>query len=87
MVLLDRVTASLAARTERKSEAFKTLRKGLGYCWSVAVAELPVKGRPAMEKWLMSNDRDVRWIMRGTSKKDRLLRIDSTWVERWRQIG
>jgi hypothetical protein len=38
-----------AGTEERRSEAFKAFRKGLGYCWSVAVAAAPEVGWPAFE--------------------------------------
>ncbi len=64
-------------------DAFKTLRQGLAYCWSVAVAALPDTGRPLMEKWLASPDPDIRWIMAENLKKNRLVRMDAAWVTRW----
>ena len=45
--ILDEITASIPQVTDRKSDAFKTLRQGLGYCWSVAVAALPDDGQAA----------------------------------------
>lgn len=61
--LLAKMTAMVAraSAAERKSEAFKTLRQGQGYCWSVAVAARPAEGQAAMEKWLPSADPDARW--------------------------
>jgi HEAT repeat protein len=85
--LLDRVTAGLVPLANRRSDEFRVLRQGLGYCWSVAVVALPGEGKAAMEKWLASNDPDVRWIMRENLKKDRLARMDREWTERWRAIG
>jgi hypothetical protein len=82
--ILDEITAPIPRATDRKSDAFKTLRQGLGYCWSVAVAALPETGKPLMEKWLVEPDPDVRWIMRENLKKNRLVRIDAAWVARWR---
>jgi len=79
--LLDGITASVAAAEDRKSDAFKTLRQALGYCWSVAVAALPTEGKPAMEKWLPAADPDVAWIMKENLKKKRLVRIDPLWVD------
>ena len=35
-----------------------------------------------MEKWLESEDPDVRWIMRENLKKSRLARMDAAWVAR-----
>jgi hypothetical protein len=85
--LLDGITAAVtrAGPAERKTEPFKSLRQGLGYCWSVAVAALPEAGQPAMEKWLLNADPDVRWIMRENLKKARLARMDAAWVERWQK--
>lgn len=80
--LLDAITTSLTACTDRRSEAFMALRKGLGYCWSVAVVTAPDVGKPFMEKWLGSDDKDVRWIMRQNLGKARLVRMDAAWVER-----
>jgi 3-methyladenine DNA glycosylase AlkC len=81
--ILDRITASLLEAGDRKSAAFQALRKGLAYCWSVAVAAHPEAGKPLMEKWLASDDKDVRWIMKQNLKKNRLARMDAAWVARW----
>jgi hypothetical protein len=82
--MLDAITASVEAAPDRRSEPFRALRKGLGYCWSVAVAAHPEAGKPRLERWLASDDRDVRWIMRQNLKKARLARMDATWVARCR---
>jgi hypothetical protein len=82
--ILDGITASIPQISERKTDAFRTLRQGLGYCWSVAVAARPDAGKPLMEKWLVSPDPDIRWIMRENLKKHRLARMDAAWVARWR---
>jgi hypothetical protein len=84
LVILDAITASIPALEERKSDEFTALKKGLGYCWSVAAAALPIEGKAMMEKWFVSRDRDVRWIMKENLRKDRLVRMDARWVERWR---
>ncbi len=79
--LLDQITATISASFQRCSEEFLALRKGLAYCWSVAVAADPASGKSLIEKWILSPDQDVRWIMRMNLKKDRLVRIDSAWVQ------
>ena len=61
----------------------QALRKGLAYCWSVAAAALPEAGKPAMERWFASEDRDVRWIMRQNLAKQRLVRAAPDWVAAW----
>ena len=50
----------------------------------MAAAALPEAGKPLMEKWLANADPDVRWIMRENLKKNRLVRVDAAWVDRWR---
>ncbi len=84
LAVLDAITASIPALEERKTDEFLALKKGLGYCWSVATAALPDDGKAMMEKWFASSDRDVRWIMKENLGKDRLVRMDARWVERWR---
>lgn len=81
LAILDRITASIATRTERKTPEFKAFRKGMGYCWSVAVAAFPEEGKIFFEKWLKSSDPDVRWILRENLKKNRLLKMDEAWVQ------
>jgi hypothetical protein len=78
--ILDAITGSLAQAADRRSEAFQALRKGLAYCWSVAVAALPEAGKPMMDRWIISQDKDVRWIMRQNLAKQRLVRMDTGWV-------
>jgi hypothetical protein len=78
--ILDQITASVTRVEERRSDEFRALRKGLGYCWSVAVAAHPEAGKAMLERWLTSDDPDVRWIMRRNLKKKRLARMDSAWV-------
>ena len=80
--ILDRITSAVEAAQERDVD-FKTLCKGLSYCWSVVVAALPSQGKPIMERWLSSTDKDVRRIMKENLKKNRLLKMDKAWVEAW----
>ena len=81
--ILHTIMTRLPPPADRKTEAFTALKKGLGYCWSVAVAALPRPGQKAMEAWFKSPDLDVRWIMKENLKKNRLVRMDATWVSRW----
>jgi hypothetical protein len=82
--ILDSITASVEQAEDRRSDEFKALRKGLGYCWSVAVSASPQAGKPMMERWCATDDRDVHWIMVQNLAKKRLERMDSRWVETWR---
>ena len=81
--LLDGMTGSIADVQDRSQEEFKALRKGLGYCWSVAVVALPREGKGMMERWFASEDRDVIWIMKQNLRKKRLERMDAEWVRHW----
>jgi hypothetical protein len=82
--ILDQITSSIVLANHRNSDAFKALKKGLGYCWSVAVAANPESGIPMMEHWFSTQDKDVRWIMRENLKKKRLERMNAAWVQYWR---
>ena len=82
--ILDQITASIPYVENRRADEFKALRKGLGYCWSVAVAALPERGKEVMERWLSSDDKDVIWIMKENLRKQRLTRMDAEWVEKWK---
>ena len=85
LAILDQITRCIEQTADRRSEDFLTLRKGLGYCWSVAVAALPAEGKAPMEKWMEKPDKDVRWIMKENLKKNRLIRMDAGWVAKWRE--
>jgi hypothetical protein len=86
--LLDGMTESVADVQDRRREDFRAFRKGLGYCWSVAVAALPRDGKGMMERWFASEDRDVLWIMKQNLRKKRLERVDAEWVRDWQtQLG
>lgn len=71
-----RTTAALAARPRgsRRAGDLRTLRQGLGYCWSVAVAADPVPGLAAFCA-LDDSDPDIAWIVRENRRKNRLARL------------
>ena len=79
LALVERVTASLVslAPGDRRRPDVRVLRQALGYCWSVAVAALPVDGFARLERWAALDDPDVRWIVRENLKKARLARADA----------
>ena len=82
--ILDGITSSILQIKDRKSDGFLCLRKGLAYCWSVAVAALPAIGKSYMETWFGHADKDIRWIMKENLKKKRLERVDPNWVGKWK---
>jgi hypothetical protein len=79
--VLDNITASMEKADGTKEESFRVLRQGMGYCWSVAVAALPDMGKPMMENWLESQNKDVRRVMKENLQKNRLIRMDAKWVK------
>ena len=83
LAILNEITRSLKSETERNKDGFKVLRQALAYGWSVAVVANPEVGKPLMEKWLRSQDRDIAWLMRENLKKNRLKRMDDAWVVAW----
>jgi hypothetical protein len=72
LVILDQITTSLAASRDRKDDGFRVLRQALGYCWSVAAAAAPENARPYFEKWMLSKDNDVAWVMKTNLAKARM---------------
>ena len=78
--VLNEITISMENANGRKDEPFKVLRQAMGYCWSVVVAALPERGKPFIEKWLASTDKDIYWMMKENLKKNRLVRMDPDWV-------
>jgi hypothetical protein len=78
---LDRITASISSANDRNTDEFRALKKGMGYCWSVAVAANPAAGMPLIEHWFSTTDKDIHWIMRENLKKKRLERMNAEWVQ------
>jgi hypothetical protein len=80
--ILDKITTAMETNDHSKDEAYKVLRQGMGYCWSIAVVPLPDVGKPMMEKWFSSEDKDIRWMMKENLKKNRLVKMDADWVKK-----
>lgn len=83
LLILDRITEAIARSGDRRSDPFRTLRQGLAYCWSVAVAAAPDAGRPLMERWMGSQDPDIRWVMKQNLSKKRPAAAGAGWVAEW----
>ncbi len=86
--VLDAATAVLVTLPDarRRDPDARTLRQGLAYCWSVAVAADPPAGLPRFERWAHHPDADVRWLVRQNLTKSRLTRADPAAVERLRAL-
>ncbi len=67
------IVACMETSRERRSEEFKTLRKGLGYTFSVITSALPEEGFQVLRKLAASGDKDLLWIAENNLKKNRLV--------------
>jgi hypothetical protein len=82
--ILDRITDSMEYSSEAKTAGYKVLHQGMGYCWSVVVAAVPEQGKHLMEKWLVNPDQVIHRMLQENLKKNRLVRLDAAWVEKWK---
>ncbi len=69
-MIFDRIRTAC----DRKSEAFKTLQKGLGYSLSVVISATPKEGFEYLYQLIDSQDPDIRWIVKENLKKNRLIK-------------
>jgi len=83
--IFDQVTESLQLAPDRKNDAYRVLRQGLGYGWSVLVAALPADGIQHLDRWMADPDPDIRWVMRENLKKKRLLKAGPERIYAWRE--
>lgn len=83
--ILETITYSVMEIADRKDEGFEALKKGLAYCWSVAIVAFPDEGKQRFEKLMTVNDKDIRWIVKENLKKERLKRMDKEWTESMKQ--
>ncbi len=74
LVLHEDVVAYIATSSDRRSGAFKALKKGLGYTFSVVTLALPEKGFAVLQGLAALDDKDLRWIVNANLKKNRLVK-------------
>jgi hypothetical protein len=72
--VLDGSTRALVAVTRPRGEPGRVLGAALGYGWSVAVAASPAVVLPAFERWVRSDDPDVRRLVKENLGKARFAR-------------
>ena len=77
---LDEITATLDHDNKLTDEE-DSLRKALGYGWSVAIVHAPAAGKKAFEKLLQKKSKHIKWIMKENLKKNRLIKTDAEWVK------
>ena len=71
---------------DRKDESFRVLKKGLAYGLSVIVAAYPEKGKQTFAELMKIKEKDIQWILKENLKKNRLIKMDTTWVDAMRRI-
>ncbi len=72
----ERATATLAAipLSDRRQDAVRVLRKGLAYCWSVAVAASPEQGLVQFFA-IDTADPDLAWVVTQNLTKQRIKKL------------
>ncbi|MFH5884105.1 hypothetical protein ACG2F4_07320 [Halalkalibaculum sp. DA3122] len=81
--LLEKAMNSIAG-AKASTREYKLLKKALGYYWSSAILACPEQGKPMFEHWLLSNDPNIRWILKKALKDKQLIKKESHWVARCR---
>ncbi len=80
--ILTKITMSFDKIEGKLTESQNSLRKTLGYGWSVAIASLPYEGKEAFESIARCSNKHIKWIVRENLKKKRLTVMDKKWVEK-----
>jgi hypothetical protein len=82
--ILEKITGNLY-HDNKLSGQEDSLRKALGYGWSVVIASCPEKGKAYFEKLFRLSGKHITWIIRENLKKNRLVKMDPEWVEKCRK--
>jgi hypothetical protein len=80
--ILGKVTFEFEKLNDKLSGDQNSLRKTLGYGWSVAIVSLPEEGKKIFEKLSKSRNKHIKWIFKENMKKKRLAVMDKKWVEK-----
>jgi hypothetical protein len=85
--ILYNIAVSIEDISDRKSESFRVLKKGLGYGLSVAIVACPEKGKEVFEKLKHKSDKDIHWILNENLKKKRLEKMDKNWTNKMKNAS
>jgi hypothetical protein len=83
--ILNEIIESVKLISDRRSESFRVLRKGLGYGLSVAIVGYPEIGKNIFEKLRDIADKDITWILNENLKKNRLEKMDKSWTDKMKK--
>ncbi len=78
--LLFQISLSLD-HDNKPDDGETSLRKALGYGWSVVISNEPEAGKEYFGRLFLRHGKHIKWIIRENLKKDRLKKIDPQWVE------
>ncbi len=84
---LNKIMESIDSISNKNSETFRVLKKGLGYGFSVAIVACPEKGKDIFEKLLLKSDKDILWILKENLKKKRLEKMDKDWTNKMKNAS
>ncbi|GAU79074.1 hypothetical protein [Fusibacter sp. 3D3] len=76
------VTKPFELITRTLTDEEKSLRKALAYGWSVAIVASPEVGKRYFEDLIKTESKQIRWIIKENLKKNRLRKIEPSWVEK-----
>lgn len=85
--IMNEIIESVTCISERKSESFRVLKKGLAYGLSVAMVGCPEKGKEVFESLRGITDKEIDWILHENLKKKRLEKMDKDWTEKMKHAG
>ena len=69
-------------QSDKFTAAEESLRKALGYGWSVVIAKSPDQGKEYFEKLLGFKSKHINWVIKENLKKNRLIKMDPGWVKK-----
>ncbi len=84
--ILAALTRAFEKIDGKLSDQQNTLRKTLGYGWSVVIVAIPQEGKIVFETAARSSNKHIRWIIKENLKKNRLFRMDQFWVEKMKSL-
>ncbi len=79
--IMEKITNNMD-HDKKLSPAEDSLRKALGYGWSVIIAASPKNGKLHFEKLFSLTGKHISWIIRENLKKNRLIKMDKKWVDK-----
>jgi hypothetical protein len=79
--ILERITRNIN-HDHKLSDQEISLRKALGYGWSVVIVSTPENGRKYFEKLFRLPGKNINWVIKENLKKNRLIKMDSEWVKK-----